>query len=49
MPNVLLETTQGSIEFTLFADIAPKTCNFTTHINNGYYNGIIFTASSRNS
>lgn len=41
--NVILETTQGSIEFTLFDDIAPKTCeNFTTHIKNGYYNGIIF-------
>jgi len=43
MPNVILETTQGSIEFELFDDVAPKTCeNFTTHINNGYYNGIIF-------
>ena len=43
MANVILETTQGSIEFKLFEDIAPKTCeNFTTHINNGYYNGIIF-------
>ena len=43
MPNVILETTQGNIEFKLFEDIAPKTCeNFTTHIRNGYYNGIIF-------
>ncbi|HBO57618.1 MAG: peptidylprolyl isomerase [Puniceicoccaceae bacterium MED-G31] len=43
MANVILETTQGSIEFKLFEDIAPKTCeNFTTHIKNGYYNGIIF-------
>ena len=43
MANVILETTQGSIEFELFEEIAPKTCeNFTTHINNGYYNGIIF-------
>ena len=41
--NIILETTQGTIEFELFADIAPKTCeNFTTHIKNGYYNGIIF-------
>ena len=43
MSTVILETTQGSIEFELFEDIAPKTCeNFTTHIKNGYYNGIIF-------
>ena len=43
MANVILETTQGSIEFKLFEDIAPKTCeNFTTHIKNGYYNEIIF-------
>jgi peptidylprolyl isomerase len=43
MPKVTLETTQGSIEFDLFADIAPKTCeNFTTHCKNGYYNGVIF-------
>ena len=38
-----LETTQGSIVFDLFADVAPKTCeNFTTHCKNGYYNGVIF-------
>ena len=43
MPNVILETTQGSIEFNLYEDRAPKACeNFTTHIKNGYYNGIIF-------
>ena len=43
MANILLETTQGNIEFKLFEDIAPKTCeNFTTHIKNGYYNGILF-------
>lgn len=43
MANIILETTQGSIEFKLYEDIAPKTCeNFTTHIRNGYYNGIIF-------
>ncbi|MEM8868531.1 MAG: peptidylprolyl isomerase [Verrucomicrobiota bacterium] len=43
MPNAILETTQGSIEFKLFDNIAPKTCeNFTTHIKNGYYNGVIF-------
>ncbi len=43
MANILLETTQGTIEFKLYEDIAPKTCeNFTTHIKNGYYDGILF-------
>jgi peptidylprolyl isomerase len=43
MANVILETTQGTIEFKLFETKTPKTCeNFTTHIKNGYYNGIIF-------
>lgn len=43
MANVILETTQGTIEFKLFETETPKTCeNFTTHIKNGYYNGIIF-------
>lgn len=41
--NVILETTQGSITFDLFDDIAPKTCeNFTTHCKKGYYDGVIF-------
>ncbi|MEA2017609.1 MAG: peptidylprolyl isomerase [Campylobacterota bacterium] len=39
----VLETTQGIIKIELRADLAPKTVeNFTTHIKNGYYNGIIF-------
>ena len=43
MPKVIIETTQGSIEFELFDDIAPLACeNFTTHIENGYYNGVLF-------
>ena len=43
MANILLETTQGNIEFKLYEEIAPKTCeNFTTHIKNGYYDGILF-------
>lgn len=43
MSNVILETTQGSIEFKLYEDVAPLTCeNFTTHIKNGYYNGVVF-------
>ena len=41
--NLIIETTQGSIELKLFDDIAPKTCeNFRTHAKNGYYDGIIF-------
>ena len=41
--KVTLETTQGSIKFDLFPDIAPKTCeNFTTHCKNGYYDDVIF-------
>lgn len=41
--NLILETTQGSIELKLFDEIAPKTCeNFRTHAQNGYYDGIIF-------
>lgn len=43
MSNIILETTQGSIEFKLYEDVAPLTCeNFTTHAKNGYYNGVIF-------
>ena len=42
-PIAVLETTQGNIEIELRADLAPKTVeNFTTHIKNGYYNGLIF-------
>jgi len=42
-PTVILETTQGVIELNLFADVAPKAVeNFTTHVKNGYYNGIAF-------
>jgi len=42
-PIAVLETTQGNIEIELRPDLAPKTVeNFTTHIKNGYYDGIIF-------
>ena len=42
-PHVVLETTQGNIEIELYPDVAPLAVeNFTTHIKNGYYNGIIF-------
>jgi len=42
-PRVILETTQGEIELELYPDIAPLAVeNFTTHVRNGYYNGIAF-------
>jgi len=41
--HVVIETTQGNIELVLFSDIAPLAVeNFTTHVKNGYYNGIAF-------
>lgn len=40
---VVLETTVGKITLKLFPKIAPLAVeNFTTHIKNGYYNGLIF-------
>ncbi|MDX1295411.1 MAG: peptidylprolyl isomerase [Sulfurimonadaceae bacterium] len=42
-PVVVMETTQGTIEIELFKDVAPLAVeNFTTHVKNGYYNGIVF-------
>lgn len=42
-PIVVLETTQGKIELELFPNVAPLAVeNFTTHVKNGYYNGIAF-------
>ena len=42
-PVAILETTQGTIEIELRPDYAPKAVeNFTTHIKNGYYDGLIF-------
>ena len=42
-PVAVLKTTQGEIHIQLRTDIAPKAVkNFITHINNGYYDGIIF-------
>ncbi len=39
----VLHTTMGDITIKLFPEKAPKTVeNFTTHIKNGYYNGLIF-------
>ena len=40
---VCIETNQGTIEVKLFPEVAPKACeNFVTHVNNHYYDGIIF-------
>ena len=42
-PIAVLQTTQGDIEIELLPDLAPKTVeNFSTHIKNGYYDGLIF-------
>lgn len=39
----VLHTNMGDITIKLFPQFAPKTVeNFTTHIQNGYYNGITF-------
>ncbi|MBC2607601.1 peptidylprolyl isomerase [Pelagicoccus albus] len=41
--KIKLKTTQGEVILKLFPDIAPKACeNFATHVENGYYDGIIF-------
>lgn len=38
-----IKTSMGDIKVVLFPDAAPKAVeNFTTHAENGYYNGIIF-------
>lgn len=42
-PVVVFETNVGNIELKLFPKVAPLTVeNFTTHVKNGYYNGLIF-------
>ena len=42
-PTAVLVTTAGVIELELFPDVAPLAVeNFTTHIKNGYYDGIAF-------
>ena len=41
--TVVLETNQGEITLKLFPDTAPKAYeNFTKHIEQGYYDGVIF-------
>ncbi len=42
-PIVVLETNVGKIELKLYPEVAPLAVeNFTTHVKNGYYNGLIF-------
>jgi len=42
-PIVVLETNQGKIELKMFPKVAPLAVeNFTTHVKEGYYNGLIF-------
>lgn len=42
-PHIILETTQGKIELILLPEVAPLAVeNFTTHIQNKYYDGIAF-------
>ena len=41
--KIKLETNAGVITLKLFPEVAPKACeNFATHVENGYYDGIIF-------
>lgn len=42
-PIVVLETNIGKIELKMYPEVAPLAVeNFTTHVKNGYYNGLIF-------
>lgn len=42
-PTVVLETTKGKIELSLYPESAPKACeNFIGLVQKGYYDGIIF-------
>lgn len=42
-PQVVLETSLGSITLELFADKAPATvANFLTYVKEGFYDGLIF-------
>lgn len=46
---VRLMTTQGPLNFELFCDVVPKTCeNFMRHCTAGYYDGTVFHRSIKN-
>jgi peptidylprolyl isomerase len=48
-PRVLLQTTQGDVTLELYPNVAPMAVeNFTTHVKNGYYNGLTFHRIIRN-
>ena len=50
MTNVTMETNQGTLELELFDADAPKTVeNFLKLAGDGFYDGVIFVASSRTS
>lgn len=41
--KAVIKTNMGDMEFELFPEAAPKAVeNFTTHAENGYYDGLIF-------
>lgn len=46
---VRLVTSHGPLNFELFCDVVPKTCeNFIKHCQDGYYNGTLFHRSIKN-
>ena len=48
--RVLMETSKGPITLELYPDKAPQTVeNFLRYVDDGFYDGTVFTASSRNS
>lgn len=46
---VRLQTSHGPLNFEIFCDLLPKTCeNFMRHCQSGYYNGTVFHRSIKN-
>lgn len=46
---VRLQTSVGPLNFELFCDVVPKTCeNFIKHCQSGYYDGTVFHRSIKN-
>lgn len=46
---VRLQTSLGPLNFELFCDVVPKTCeNFLRHCQSGYYDGTVFHRSIKN-
>ena len=43
LPNIIMETSMGTIKIELFDDKAPITCaNFRRYVQEGFFNGLIF-------